>query len=387
MGTSTSTGHHRARRAGLGALALGTAVATIAEHRAVTEHRNAGSDRLYTELLAPRPGTTVNRVPVSDGGEIRVVERGSGTPLLLVHGITLAAEIWAYQLDDLSDRYRVLALDLRGHGESRAGTGGYGISRLARDLAEVMEGLDLTGAVIAGHSMGGMATIEMLTSGHAALERLAGVALVATTAGLVYEPHVLAPLNRTVTRRAVSPILRRAADRGWRVAPRTDISYWASRTALGENPDPMHVLATEHFVVDMAPDSLAGCLEGVAGFDVWERLRSIDLPALVVVGTHDRLTPPWHARRLVSELANAELAVLPGSGHMVMLERRNELAVLLDAFAKDVVARSTASRSAPAGSDAAASAPAGSDAAGSAPAGSAPAGSDAAGSAPERSRS
>jgi pimeloyl-ACP methyl ester carboxylesterase len=59
----------------------------------------------------------------------------------------------------------------------------------------------------------------------------------------------------------------------------------------------------------------------------------VDVPALVLVGSKDRLTPPWHARRLAATL-RAELLVLPGCGHMVMLERPGELAAAIERFSR-----------------------------------------------------
>ncbi|HTZ07618.1 MAG TPA: alpha/beta fold hydrolase, partial [Acidimicrobiales bacterium] len=77
-------------------------------------------------------------------------------------------------------------------------------------------------------------------------------------------------------------------------------------------------------------------IETIARVDLRDRLSEIDLPTLVVVGTHDRLTPPRYARRLVSAIPDSRLAELARCGHMPMLERRHEFARLLEEFAAKI---------------------------------------------------
>ena len=79
--------------------------------------------------------------------------------------------------------------------------------------------------------------------------------------------------------------------------------------------------------------TIAGLLPSVAAFNLSAELHAIDVPVLVIVGTHDRLTPPRHARRMAGALPDAQLVELPRSGHMPMLERRHEFARLIDEFA------------------------------------------------------
>ena len=85
---------------------------------------------------------------------LNLLEAGSGAPLLLIPGWSQTAAMFRHQLDGLSDRYRVMALDLRGHGESDKPTHGYRVSRLACDLHEVLEALGLDSLAVLGHSMG-----------------------------------------------------------------------------------------------------------------------------------------------------------------------------------------------------------------------------------------
>src|SRR5215218_1370221 len=93
-------------------------------------------------------------VTTNDGVRLRYRETGSGQPLVLVHGWSQAAALFQYQLDGLSDRYRVIAYDQRGHGESDKPAFGYRIARLAKDLHDFLVALDLHDVAVLGHSLG-----------------------------------------------------------------------------------------------------------------------------------------------------------------------------------------------------------------------------------------
>jgi non-heme chloroperoxidase len=105
---------------------------------------------------APRaqaPGT-VGHVTTSDGVSLYYLEAGSGKPILMIPGWSQTAEQFKHQITGLSDRYRVIAVDMRGHGESEKPEFGYKISRLAKDIHDMIHALDLDEVNILGHSMG-----------------------------------------------------------------------------------------------------------------------------------------------------------------------------------------------------------------------------------------
>lgn len=101
------------------------------------------------------PGATqTGEVTTSDGVRLRYWEVGVGRPLVLIHGWSQSAEQFRYQMEGLGDRYRVIAYDQRGHGESEKPGFGYKLGRLAGDLRDVLEALDLRDVAALGHSMG-----------------------------------------------------------------------------------------------------------------------------------------------------------------------------------------------------------------------------------------
>lgn len=90
----------------------------------------------------------------SDGAEIWYRSEGDGAPLVMVHGWSQSSAMFQHQIGGLSDRYRVIAADVRGHGESPAPKGGLRIARLALDLAELAEHLEIGSFNLLGWSMG-----------------------------------------------------------------------------------------------------------------------------------------------------------------------------------------------------------------------------------------
>jgi pimeloyl-ACP methyl ester carboxylesterase len=95
-----------------------------------------------------------HRITTSDGVGLNVLEAGSGRPLVLIPGWSQAAEQFKFQIEGLADRYRVIAIDMRGHGDSDKPAHGYRIQRLAKDVWDALRALDVSDVTILGHSMG-----------------------------------------------------------------------------------------------------------------------------------------------------------------------------------------------------------------------------------------
>jgi len=105
-------------------------------------------------------GNSIGPVESFDGTKLYVGEAGSGPTVLFVHGFCLNASSWHYQLLELSDEFRVVVYDMRGHGESeRPASDDWSMEAHARDLEAIVASLDGP-VMIVGHSMGGMALIQ-----------------------------------------------------------------------------------------------------------------------------------------------------------------------------------------------------------------------------------
>ena len=96
-----------------------------------------------------------------DGTRLYWTERGAGAPLLLLHGLGSSSRDWAAQVNHFADRYRVLRLDLRGHGRSERGDRPYSLPQFARDVAVFLRRREAAPAHVVGLSMGGMVALEL----------------------------------------------------------------------------------------------------------------------------------------------------------------------------------------------------------------------------------
>lgn len=318
--------------AGAGAAVVGTAYALGRRAR----RWRAGADALAAAGL-DLPGDLLHHhCTVGDGGSVHVVERGAGPPLVLVHGVTLGVEVWAPELRRLVPGHRVLAVGQRGHGSSVAGAEGYSLERLADDLCEVLAQLDVSDAVLVGHSMGGMVALLLAVRRPEELRRhVGGLVLVSTSAGPLVPGPVTGPV-RAGLGAAAGRRLASAALHGRGILPGGSVATWMARASFGAHPGAPEVELARGVIERMSPEAMAGLLGPLLAFDVHDRVGEVRLPTHVVVGTRDVLTPPHQARALVRSIPGAELTVLPGCGHMVMLERPGELCELLAAASEAV---------------------------------------------------
>lgn len=286
-----------------------------------------------TELSDPPLSLTTRTVRTADGTDLHVVERGAGTPLVLVHGLSLTHDLWRYQLIDLADRFRVIAYDLRGHGQSTIGSDGIGPHQSAADLATVLEQLDLHDAVVAGHSIGGTVLGQFCADQSDGLrERVAGIVFVDTFASAIAGEGWL--------RERFSPVLARLTARsaGRRKLPSSDrissAAYLAARSPFGRRPIPEQIRFTVRLGRETEPSVVAAATIANLSYDVRAQLAGVDAPVLIVRGSADRLSTARSNAQLAAAFPHATTEILKGIGHLPMLEARSRFNDLLAGFAE-----------------------------------------------------
>ena len=240
----------------------------------------------------------------------------------------------------LSKRYRVLAWDMRGHGQSRAGSDGVSLPATANDLATLLRELDLDDAVLVGHSMGGM-TIGHFVRDHretldARVDALYFVATSASTITKAFSRGNLRTIYGLAGRLLVEGLRNPSPKYPW---PDNDLSAVLLRTAFGSNATADMIEAVRRMSADMATASMIEAGNALAAHDVRDVLPSVDLPAAVIVGDVDRITPPGHAREIASLVPGAALTELPDIGHQVMQEAPEALVDGIDALVARALSR------------------------------------------------
>lgn len=322
------------RAAGLlGLVATGLAAGLAAERYAVGRAR-LRPDPAAAEPFFLLPADRVLPVTADDGVVLHVEQVGSG-PLTAVfcHGYTQSSAVWHYQRLALAGAgARLVFWDQRSHGRSSRSSPEHAtIDQLGQDLYAVLQAVAPTGPVVlVGHSMGGM-TIMALADAHPELfgDRVVGVALVATSAGALSEVTFGLPT-------AVMPVSRRVLPwltRGMRARPATlertrrlgtDLAFLLSRRMAFGTTDvsPSLVEFVEKMTADCPVDVIAEFYDTFTSHDKLAALDVLrDVETLVLVGTHDVLTPESHSRAMAAALPDARLVVVQGAGHLVQLER------------------------------------------------------------------
>ncbi len=287
-------------------------------------HQRHDSD---LDSLSALPEVIHHTVPTHDGGAVHVVEHGSGTRTVMVmHGVTLQWWVWSAVMRLLGDDCRVFAWDMRGHGESIPGSDGITLEAVGRDIATVIEHLELREVTLVGHSMGGMALGSFVAEGqHAISDRVAKLVFVATSAATLAPGAVRGGLGAFIGMiESVTKVHRIWPDLRYRWNP-NDVSTAMIALAFGANATEKMVEDVRVMEREMNPTYLGESAISIARHDVRGRLRFVDQPVTVVVGTHDRLTPPIHSDTLVAQFENAKLVTLVDVGHQVMQEAPHQL--------------------------------------------------------------
>lgn len=257
------------------------------------------------------------RVQVN-GVNLAVEEAGHGVPLLLLHGFPLSSQMWASVLPALAEAVRVVAVDLRGFGDSEAPPDGYTMDSLAADALGVADALGLTRFAVAGHSMGGYVALRMAARSP---ERLVGLMLVDSRAEADDEA------GRRRREEAIARILG-----GGRVEFLDD--FIPNLVAPATRQRAPRLLEELRAMAERVPDRvLAGCLAGMRDrSDSRPLLTALPVPLLVMVGEEDTITPPASAQAMVSAAPRATLACIAGAGHSPPVERPVAAAEAMLAF-------------------------------------------------------
>lgn len=242
------------------------------------------------------------------GAKIEVDDRGRGLPVLFVHGFPLDHSMWQAQIDELSQNYRTIAPDLRGFGASSPSSGTVTMRQFADDLVALLDGLKVTEpAVLCGLSMGGYVAWQFWRH-HA--NRLRALVLCDTKASADTEE---AAAGRHKLAAAVIATGHGAARDA--MLPK----LFAKRTP---EEKPELIERTKSMIARAQPESIAAALRGMAERpDATPWLSEIRVPTLVVVGAEDAITTLDEMRGMASQIAGAELVVVPDAGHMAPLER------------------------------------------------------------------
>ena len=257
-----------------------------------------------------------NPAPRQKTGPIAWCEAGQGAPVLLIHGVGLNADAWEPQVHTLSNRHRVIAIDLPGHGQSDLLPDGAELTDYVTAIAGVIDALGISPAPVVGHSMGALIALGL------ALDHPQMIASVVSLNGV----YCRDPLARSAVE------IRAAQLTGGAFEAAGPVTRWFPDNPMG--PLARQVTDWLHAV---DPKGYAAAYHVFATSDhIYDgRLGDVVCRALFMTGVSDPNSTPAMSERMAREVPHGRYAALPGARHMMHLthpaETTNTIATFIDA--------------------------------------------------------
>jgi pimeloyl-ACP methyl ester carboxylesterase len=248
--------------------------------------------------------------------KIAYQRQGSGSPVLLIHGVGGDSSNWGPIAEELRTRFDLIAMDLRGHGKSDLIAGPVDAHDLARDAMQVLDKAGVAKCRVAGFSLGG-AVAQALTLDFP--ERVEKLAVIGTVSGRTPEEKARA-LERVEFLKQYGTAAIADANR----------ERWFTDAFRNAHPD-----IVERRVAQVKACDAASYLHAFTVFctaDFADRLHEIQVPTLIVTGENDIAATPRMAHLMGERVRESEVNVLPGLRHSLLIEAPKQLAALLEAF-------------------------------------------------------
>lgn len=239
-----------------------------------------------------------------DGTRLHYLDQGEGEVLLLIHGLGSSALDWEHQMAEFAARYRVIACDIRGHGQSAVPKDGFSIQRFGRDQVELLDHLGIERAHVIGISMGGAVAFQVAGE---IPQRVASLCIVNSgPTAKTRDPRMLLFI-------ALRKLLARFGGPA-KTAPKV-------AQALFPRADQAELRATFTDRVSRTdPVAYRKSLNALFAFDMEDRIGELAMPTLFLCAEHDYV-PPQLKQTYVAAMPDAQLQVIPATRHALPLER------------------------------------------------------------------
>lgn len=241
--------------------------------------------------------------------------------MVLVHGFPLDSRMWDAQIEALSDRCRVIAPDLRGFGQSRSDEP-FTIESLADDLHELVRALHATPMILAGLSMGGYIALAYARKYGSDLR---GLALIDTRS----EP------DTAQAKEGRRKMIQRVREKGAKAIADEMMPKMIAEETATHRLDIAHRL--RHIMESQSPRTIEHALVALRDREDYTKdLPRISVPALIVVGQEDKITPPSMAEAMNKLIRHPTLVIVPRAGHMSPMEQPEDVTTALRRFCETV---------------------------------------------------
>jgi pimeloyl-ACP methyl ester carboxylesterase len=241
-------------------------------------------------------------------------ERGSGPPLLLVHGLMVNGDMFGPVIEHLAIRHRVIVPDLRGHGRSRGLPPSYTATQLASDLSRLLGHLGIDSTAVLGYSQGGAIAQQLVLDHPKLCNHLVLVCTYAfnmATSREKFEGHLLPLLVQVLGTRRLAKFV---VSRGAKELPKERADWLAGLMA------------------DQDRKLMVSAWREAMAFDSRHRLAEIGCPTLVVAASNDEAVPIHHANMLHNGIPGSQLVIVDGAHHTLIWTHPDKLVHVMEAF-------------------------------------------------------
>jgi 3-oxoadipate enol-lactonase len=222
--------------------------------------------------------------------------------LVLSNSMGTTHEMWQPQLAALTERFRVVRYDRRGHGQSSSPAAPYTIEELAADSIAVMDAAGVESAHWMGLSIGGMVGLRIASTAPERIQRL----VVASAGVFMGPPEVWNGRIKTAQNRGIEPLAN------------PTMGMWFTKDFLTANAGAVDAIRAQF--VQTTLDGFIGCSSAMRDMDQRESIRAVTAPTLVIVGSNDQNTSPNEAALIVGRVPNSSGLILRGS-HIINVEQ------------------------------------------------------------------
>ncbi|MFO7673458.1 MAG: alpha/beta fold hydrolase [Lutibacter sp.] len=246
-------------------------------------------------------------------------EGPEGAPIIIfIHGFPLNKSMWDKQMNALKDNYRVIAYDIRGHGESEVGPIDFSIDLFVTDLLNLMDALKIEKAMLCGLSMGGYIALK-------AIENFPG----RFTAIILSDTNCTADTPEAKEKR-MNTILNIKKNGVEQLAEDLIPNLFAEESFKSNLEE---IAAVKEMIVTTTIPSLSKSLHALANRkETCSKLAKIKVPVLILVGEEDTITPPEAAIAMQEKIKDSLLELIPHAGHLSNMENENEFNSQLEKF-------------------------------------------------------
>lgn len=246
-------------------------------------------------------------------------EGPEGSPIIIfVHGFPLNKSMWGKQINALKDNYRVIAYDIRGHGNSEVGKIDFSIDLFVNDLLSLMDALKIKKTVLCGLSMGGYIALN-------AIENYSD----RFTALILSDTNCTADSPEAIEKR-MNTIISIKENGSEKLANDLIPNLFAPESFRSNSEE---IVAVKEMIVTTSTSSLYKSLHALAERkETCSKLEEIKVPVLILVGEEDKITPPEAAKAMHEKINDSSLQVIAHAGHLSNMENSDEFNKHLNNF-------------------------------------------------------